>query len=249
MKRFLCILALTLALTFAQAQSIEQTSEWEPELTEFWEPQPEVITPGDGTAPPSDAIVLFDGSGLSEWVSAKDGSDAKWEVSDGAVTVVKTSGGIKTKKSFGDVQLHIEWRAPAEVVGESQGRGNSGIYFMEQYEVQVLDNYNNRTYINGQAGSTYKQTPPLVNACRPPGVWQTYDIVFESPVFREDGKLIKPAYVTVLHNGVLVQNHTEYRGPTVYRGLPYYKAHGQMPIFLQDHSNPVSYRNIWIREL
>ena len=249
MKRLLLIVVLSLVLVMARAQSIEQTREWEPELTEFWDPEVTVVTPGDGSAPPSDALVLFDGTDFSQWESETgSGGPVQWVISDDVMTV-KGDDGIKTKKAFGDVQLHIEWRTPAEVVGESQGRGNSGIYFMGLYEVQVLDNYNNRTYRNGQAGGTYKQTPPLVNACRPPGVWQTYDFIFMAPVFREDGKLIKPAHVTLLHNGVLVQNHTRYRGPTEYRGLPYYTAHGKLPLKLQEHNNPVSYRNIWIREL
>ena len=250
MKRLFLIVVLNLVLVMAQAQSIEQTSQWEPELTEFWDPEVAVITPGDGSAAPSDALVLFDGNDVSQWESANEGGgEVKWQISDDALTVVKGTGMIKTKKAFGDVQLHIEWRTPAEVVGESQGRGNSGVYFMGLYEVQVLDNYNNRTYRNGQAGGIYKQSAPLVNACRPPGVWQTYDIIFNAPVFRVDGRLVKPAHLTVLHNGVLVQNHTPLRGPTVYRGLPHYKAHGKLPFKLQDHNNPVSYRHIWIREL
>lgn len=250
MKKLLIPIVFSLIYFNISAQRIEQTSEWDPELTEFWEPVPKIITPGDGTAPPSDAIILFDGSDFTEWQSAKDGGKVKWGLADKAMTVEKGTGGIKTNKAFGDIQLHIEWRTPAEVVGESQGRGNSGIYFMEQYEVQVLDNYKNPTYSNGQAGSTYKQTPPLVNASRGPGVWQTYDIVFEAPVFDDNGKLLKPAFVTVIHNGVLVQNHTAFRGPTVYKGLPHYnKVHGNMPIFLQEHGNPVSYRNVWVREL
>lgn len=247
MKRFFLIVVLSLVLVMARAQSIEQTIDWEPELTEFWDPEVAVITPGVGTAPPSDAIVLFDGTGFSAWERDPTGGEIGWEISDGAMTI-RGEHGIKTKKAFGDIQLHLEWRTPSEAVGESQDRGNSGVFLMGLYEVQVLDNYNNRTYRNGQAGSTYKQTPPLVNACRPPGVWQTYDIVFDAPVFRNDGKLLKPAYVTVLHNGVLVQNHTELRGPTTYHGLPYYKPHGNLPLMLQEHDHPVSYRNVWIRE-
>ncbi len=250
MKRLFLAAALSLVVVVANAQSIEQTSEWDHELTEFWDPEVAVITPGNGTAPPSDALVLFDGSDFSEWESAKEGGgEAKWEIADGAMTVVKGTGDIRTKKSFGDVQLHIEWRTPAEVVGESQARGNSGVYFMEKYEVQVLDSYNNRSYGNGQAGSLYKQHAPLVNASQPPGVWQAYDIIFTAPVFKEDGQLARSGHVTVLHNGVLVQNHSQLGGPTVYRGIPYYTAHGKLPIMLQDHSNPVSYRNIWVREL
>ena len=164
-----------------------------------------------------------------------------------AFTVGK--GDISTKKEFGDFQLHVEWSAPEEVKGESQGRGNSGIFLQDRYELQVLDNYKNRTYANGQAGSIYKQHRPLVNAMRKPTEWNTYDIIYTAPRFKEDGSLFSPAQVTVLHNGVLVQNDVDLKGPTEYIGLPEYKAHGKAPISLQDHGNPVQYRNIWIREL
>ncbi len=221
----------------------------DPKLTEVWEPVPPVVTPGKNcNEPPSDAIILFDGKDLNEW-TGKDGGPAMWIVADGAMTVKPRTGIIKTKKKFGDVQLHIEWRTPAEVKGEGQGRGNSGIYLMERYELQVLDSYNNKTYSNGQAGSIYKQGIPLVNACRPPGVWQTYDIIFMAPVFTEKGTLKTPARITVLQNGVLIQNNFEIKGPTVYTGIPRYEAHGKASLVLQDHGNPVSYRNIWIREL
>ena len=220
-----------------------------PEETEVWEPVPEVVTPGPTAHhPPSDAIILFDGTDLSQWVG-EDGEPAKWNVEDGAMTVVKGTGAIRTKQGFGNVQLHIEWRAPAEIEGEGQGRGNSGIFLQDRYEVQVLDSYNNRTYSNGQAASIYKQHIPLANACRPPGEWQTYDIIFNAPIFDASGKLARHAYVTVIHNGVLVQNHVALRGPTQYIGQPEYEAHeDKLPIQLQDHNNPVSYRNIWIRE-
>lgn len=222
-----------------------------PEMTEIWDPEIRVVTPGETPAnAPSDAIVLFDGTNLNEWTNGK-GEAAEWTVADGCVTVKKGTGTIKTKRQFEDYQLHIEWRAPAEVVGESQGRGNSGIFMQGIYEVQVLDNYNNRTYRNGQAGSVYKQHPPLVNACKAPGVWQTYDIIYTAPRFKEDGTYFTPPMVTVLHNGVLVQNNVKMRGPTEYIGIPEYtvKKHGPGSIELQDHGNPVSYRNIWIREL
>jgi len=218
-------------------------------LTEVWEPIPAVVSSGQVGAPPSDAIVLFDGSDLSEW-AAEEGGDAGWSVGDGAMTVARGSGDIVTRRSFGDVQLHIEWRAPAEVRGDGQGRGNSGVYFMELYEIQVLDSYENNTYANGQAGAIYKQHIPLVNASRGPGEWQTYDAIFTAPRFGADGALLSPAYLTVLHNGVLIQNHAELGGPTVWIGEPEYEPHAErLPILLQNHGNPVSFRNIWVREI
>ena len=223
--------------------------EMKPEATEVWEPVPPVVTPGEGTAPPSDAIVLFDGTDLSQWVG-KEGKPADWIVKDGCMTVKKKAGDISTKQGFGDCQLHVEFRTPAEVKGKSQERGNSGVYLMGRYEVQVLDNYENPTYVNGQCGSIYKQHIPLVNVCRKPGEWQTYDIIFMAPQFDENGKVISPATFTVLQNGVLVQNHVEVKGSTVWIGHPKYESHGpKEPILLQDHGNPTSYRNIWIREL
>ena len=232
----------------AQIAPQESTKKWPPELTEVWEPEPRVVTPGEGTAAPSDAIVLFDGKNTGEWTH-EDGSPVKWKVTDSAMTVAAGTGSIFTKRTFGDCQLHIEWRTPAEVKGKSQGRGNSGIFLQNRYEVQVLDNYNNRTYSNGQAGSIYKQSMPLVNACRPPGEWQTYDIIFTAPRFNADGEKTSSGHITVLQNGILVQNHTRILGTTEYIGLPKNEAHGKAPIQLQDHHNPVSYRNIWIREL
>jgi hypothetical protein len=225
----------------------QQTAD--PKDTEVWEPVPPVVTPGENNLPPSDAIVLFDGTTLDEWVSLK-GEKAAWEVKDGVLTVVPKAGMISTRKSFGNCQLHIEWRTPAVVKGEGQGRGNSGVFLMGKYEVQVLDSYENSTYPNGQAASVYKQLIPLVNACKPPGEWQSYDVIFTAPVFDEKGMLLKPAWITLLHNGILVQNNTEIQGPTEYIGKPVYKAHpDKMPLSLQDHGNPVSFRNIWIREL
>jgi len=220
-----------------------------PEETEVWSRKPEVVTPGKGTLPPSDAVVLYGEAGdLDKWESEREGP-AKWTASE-ELTVEAGTGGIKTKQSFGDMQVHVEWRSPAEVKGNGQGRGNSGFFLMGLYEVQVLDSYNNLTYYNGQAGSIYKQTVPLVNACLPPGEWQTYDIIFKAPVFNEDGSKKSSAYVTVIHNGVLIQNHVEILGTTAYIGAPKNIAHpAKLPISLQNHGNPVSYRNIWVREL
>jgi len=226
-----------------------QAQEWQPELTEVWEPVPPVVTPAFGVLPPSDAIVLFDGTSLDSWESARDSSHAAWKLQDGAMTVVRGAGDIRTRSAFGDMQLHIEWRTPSEVVGEDQGRGNSGIFLQDRYEVQVLDSFGNRTYSNGQAASIYKQHIPMVNASRGPGQWQTYDIFYRAPVFAPDGEVARPAMVTVVHNGVLVLHGVEIRGNTEYIGLPHYTPHGELPIRLQDHGNPVSYRNIWVRRL
>lgn len=239
----------TLFLLVVVSASLWAQNKKTPESTELWEPVPPVVTPGVGTAAPSDAIILFDGTNLNEWTNHK-GEAAGWTVSDGCITVKPGTGIIKTKRGFGDCQLHIEWRAPAEVKGEGQGRGNSGVFLQDRYEVQVLDCYDNITYSNGQTGSIYKQSIPLVNACRKPGEWQTYDIIFMAPRFSENGRIAVPARITVLHNGVLIQNNVEIRGTTPFIGLPEYIPHGMKePISLQDHGNPVSYRNIWIREL
>jgi len=220
-----------------------------PEETEDWSRKPEVVTPGKGTLPPSDAIILYGGAGdLDKWESESEGP-ARWIAGD-ELTVAARTGGIKTKESFEDMQLHIEWRSPAEVKGKGQDRGNSGVYLMGKYEVQVLDSYDNETYYNGQAGSIYKQAIPLVNACLPPGTWQTYDIIFKAPVFGPDGSKVSSAYVTVIHNGVLIQNHVEILGTTEFTGKPKNDPHpAKLPIHLQDHGNPVSYRNIWVRPL
>jgi hypothetical protein len=242
-KEFQLVLLICFALqTFLFAQITD------PVATEVWEPVPRKVTPGNGTAPPSDAIVLFDGKNTSEWTH-QDGSAVKWEVKDGHMTVKKGTGGIFTNRTFGDCQLHVEWQADPEDKDPGQDRSNSGIFLQNRYEVQVLDSYGGQTYPNGQAGAIYKQHIPLVNACRPAGEWQTYDIIFKAPVFNADGIRVSPGYVTVLHNGVLIQNHVEIKGTTEYIGLPKNIAHGKGPIQLQDHSEAVSYRNIWIREL
>ncbi len=220
----------------------------DPKATEVWEPEPRAVTAGIGTAAPSDAIVLFDGTNLDNWMKL-DSATAKWQVTNGAMTVVKGTGDIQTKRNFGSVQLHLEWRTPAIVESEGQGRGNSGVFLQGIYEVQVLDSYQNRTYSNGQAASIYKQHIPLVNACRPPGEWQTYDIIFMEPEFNVDGIKVRSGSLTVIQNGVLVQNNIEIKGTTPYIGLPKNPAHGKGPLKLQDHGNAVSYRNIWVREL
>ena len=229
-----------------------------PKVTELWDPEPTQINPGlTDSDPPSDAVVLFDGNNLDGWTH-KDGKEAEWIVENGYFTIKPGSGSIITKNSFGSCQLHIEFRSPSVIVSEGQGRGNSGVYFMEDpnksgdtgYEIQVLDSYNNRTYSNGQAGSVYKQHIPLVNASKKPGEWQTYDIVFKAPVFNAKGRVETPAYITVLHNGVLIQNNVQIQGHVKFIGYPEYIAHpSRLPIKLQDHGNLVSYRNIWIREL
>lgn len=217
-------------------------------ITELWEPVPRKVTPGVGTAPPNDAIILFDGTDLSQWEPVRENSNG-WQLDTNAMVVVPGSGNLRTRQSFEDVQLHIEWRSPARVAGDSQNRGNSGIFLMERYEVQVLDSFDNPTYPNGQAASVYKQHVPLVNASRGPGEWQSYDIVFMAPQFGRDGRVSRPATVTVFHNNVLVQNNVVLHGPTEYIGEPRYEAHGPAPIELQDHGAQVAYRNIWVRSL
>jgi hypothetical protein len=243
----MCVAAMALLSAFAA--NLQAQSQVDPKLTEVWKPVPRVVTPGRGTAPPSDALVLFGGKDLSEWEGVA-GGPAKWSVGDAAFTVVKGAGDIRTKRAFGDCQLHIEWRTPAQIVGEGQERGNSGVFLQGRYEIQVLDSHDNATYVNGQAASVYKQYIPLVNASRGPGEWQTYDIYFRAPRFSKAGAVDTPAYVTVVHNGVLVQDHVELKGGTVNRGTPAYAKHdAKEPLVLQDHGNPVSYRNVWIREL
>jgi len=208
-----------------------------------WTEPPLVAPPKEAGAPPGDAVVLFDGKDLSQW---KDGE--AWEIKDG-YAIVKGKN-IVTKESFGDCQLHVEFATPEVVKGTGQGRGNSGIFLMDRYEVQVLDSHDNKTYFDGQCGSLYKQSPPMVNVCKKPGEWQTYDIMFEAPRFGDDGKVVKPGICTILHNGVCVQNHFELQGNTYYDRPAAYTKHGlKAPIRLQNHGNPVKFRNIWIREL
>lgn len=238
---------LVLFFTLIFVPFMTKAQDGDPKLTEVWEPVPPKVTPAEGNKAPSDAIVLFDGKDLSNW-SGKDGQEANWNIEGDAFTVVGGTGDIQTKEEFGDIQLHIEWRSPKEVQSEGQGRGNSGIFLQGMYELQVLDSYESKTYSNGQAGSIYKQTIPLVNATKAPGEWQTYDVVYRAPKF-EGEQLKEPATITVLHNGILIQDHTEIKGTTEYIGAPKVVAHGKGPLKLQDHGNPVSYRNIWVREL
>ncbi len=252
---FVSLLAVTACLT------AQQNSKMKPEETEIWSPVPPVVTPGvTDDAPPSDAIVLFDGKNLDQWVNAQTGEPAQWTVGNGVLTVKKAPGigNIQTKRTFKNFQLHIEWRIPENITGSSQARGNSGVFLAstgpkdDGYELQVLDNYNNPTYVNGQAGSIYKENPPLVNANRKPGEWQTYNVVWTAPTFNDDGSLKTPAYVTVFFNGVLVQNHFQLLGQSLYIGKPFYKKYDRAPIKLQAHgdkSEPISFRNIWVREL
>lgn len=256
-KKIFFMPALLLAAATVNAQ---QTMK--PEETEIYSPVPPVVTPGKSCGDaPSDAIILFDGKNLDKWESVNDTTKpANWNVHDGIVTVNKKAGNIQTKESFMDYQLHLEWREPKDIEGEGQARGNSGLFLAsigpgdDGYEMQILDNYNNKTYVNGQAGSIYKQFPPLVNPNRPPGEWQTYDVIWTAPRFNEDGSLKSPARVTAFFNGILVQNNVELKGPTLYIGHPTYTGatHGPAPIKLQAHgdkSKPISFRNIWVRKL
>ncbi len=246
MKQMTFCMGISLALLSCVPEAPAQV----PDLSEWSvhdpdRPQPPVVTPGADGASPSDAIVLFDGSDLSAWQHT-DGNDATWTLRDGYMEV--TRGSIMTRQGFGDMQLHIEWATPNS--GDGQNSGNSGVYLMNTYEVQVLNSYENATYPDGQAGSVYGQYPPLVNASRPPGQWQSYDIVFRRPHFSEDGSLESPARVTVFHNGVLIQDNVVLTGPTGHRSRPPYEAHeDRLPLLLQDHSEPTRFRNIWVREL
>ena len=250
--------ALLLAVTAAAQRP--DSMRLKPEETEYYQPVPKIITPGANiAAPPSDAIILFDGKNLDEWVLQRDSAATKkWTLADNAMIVDKRLGDLQTKRKFLDFQLHIEYRIPENITGSGQARGNSGIFLAALpwgaggYELQVLDNYNNTTYVNGQAGSMYKQAVPLVNACKKPGEWQAYDVIWTAPRFNDHGILQSPARVTVFHNGVLVQNNTTLLGDTPYIGQPSYRVHGAAPIKLQSHgdkSEPISYRNIWLREL
>jgi hypothetical protein len=248
----------TLAV-FCLQPAAAQAPQGDPKATEQWQPVPDVITPGVRPgAPPSDAIVLFDGRNLDQWINTKDHAPAGWKVAGGVLTVEKSVGNIETKQHFKNYQLHLEWQVPKGITGEGQLRGNSGLFVAstgpgdDGYEVQILDSWENKTYVNGQAASIYKQAPPLVNAMRPPGEWQTYDVVWSAPAFAADGTLKTPAYVTLFHNGVLVQNHFQLSGETLFIGQPSYRPYDRAAIKLQAHgdpSAPLSFRNIWLREL
>ena len=252
---------IVLTALLAGSFFVANAQQAKPEDTETWEPIPKVVVPGKvlGEAP-SDAIVLFDGKNQDEWVSVADQTPATWVVKGGILTVDKTKGNIETKRKFTNYQLHIEWRVPANIAGEGQARGNSGIFLASLgkgdagYELQVLDSYQNKTYVNGMAGSLYKQAIPLANPCRKPGEWNVYDVIWTAPVFNEDGSLKSAAKATVFFNGVLVENNFELWGPTQYIGKASYegKKHGAAPIKLQAHgdkSEPLSFKNIWVREL
>jgi Domain of Unknown Function (DUF1080) len=254
MKKVLFLVLIPFVLlSLAKPSDAQATMKWK--IHDLNRPVPPVVDPGTPSTPdtaghpPSDAVVLFDGKDLSQWAD-KDGKPARWKVENGYMEVLPGSGNISTREGFGDCQLHVEFAEPLPASGESQERGNSGVFLMGLYEMQVLDSYQNKTYADGQAASVYGQYPPLVNASRPPGQWQTYDIVFHGPRFAKEGKEIRPARVTILHNGVLVQDNVELTGPTAHGERPPYKAHPEkLPLQLQDHHNPVRYRNIWIREL
>jgi Domain of Unknown Function (DUF1080) len=257
----LLIVSLSVVTVAARQAPAPQTGKPRPQDTEVWEPVPKVVAPGSTmAAPPADAIVLFDGKNLDAWVTAnKERSPARWVVADGVMTVDKKTGNIETKRSFRNYQLHLEYRVPENVTSfTGQSRGNSGLFLASTgpgdagYELQILDSYDNKTYANGQAASIYKQSIPLANACKKPGEWQSYDVVWTAPVFNADGTLNTPAYVTAFHNGVLVQNNFALKGETVYIGAPQYKKFDSAPIKLQSHgdpSPPLSFRNIWVREL
>lgn len=237
------IIVLGLLISFAAH------SQWTPQQTEWYYPVPEKVNASKTSgAPPSDAIILFDGSDLSKWTNGKD-EEAEWTVKDGILSIKPGTGGIKTKEHFGDCQLHIEFRSPAPEKYNGQDRGNSGVFLMSRYEVQVLDGDNNETYVNGMVGSIYKQSAPLANAYTKNGEWQVYDIYWKAPTFGTGGILESPAMITVVLNGVLVQNNYILKGNTPYVGLPEYSAHGRLPLMLQDHGTAVSFRNIWIRNL
>ena len=246
MQKLLFITFLSIGFLSLNAQNEQLTL---PEQTEVWIPEVKVVVPGTENTAPSDAFVLFDGKNTDAWQQA-DGKPIRWKNENNILTVVKDMGEIISKQSFGDCQLHIEWRSPMESDDlKGQQKGNSGVFFQGRYEVQILNSYKNRTYSNGQAGAIYKQHAPIANACRPVGEWNAYDIIFKAPRWRANGSRETPGYFTVIHNGIVIQNHVEIQGTTEYIGAPQNKAHGDAPFKLQDHGNAVSYRNIWVRSL
>jgi len=248
MKKMVRSSFLSLGVFALAASAAQQVTQWG--VHDNSRPKPPIVMPGEtDNSPPSDAIVLFDGTDLSEWKSCKDGGEAKWKVKDGYMEVVPKTGDIHTRQLFGSCQVHIEWCTPDIAEGNGQERGNSGLFLMERYELQMLDSYNNATYADGQAGAIYGQNPPQVNACKKPGQWQTYDIIFHAPVF-EGEKVTKAATVTVFQNGVLVQDHWKIKGATFYKTSTHYEPHAEkMPLRLQDHRNSMRFRNIWVRSL
>ncbi|MBD0284522.1 MAG: DUF1080 domain-containing protein [Flavisolibacter sp.] len=253
MKKRLLFFFVAGIFSITHAQDVFTKDFTKPEATEVWEPKPKIVTPGMGTAPPSDAIILFDGKNMDKWVMAQDGSPSKWKLENGVMTVNTAAGDIQTKQKFGDCQLHIEFQIPADAKNSSQrdNAGNSGVFLQERYEVQIFDSYQNEVplYSNGQIGSVYKQSIPLANASSKPGEWNTFDIYYTAPRFRYNGSVEKPAYITLVHNGVLTLNHFEIQGTIQYIGIPKYELHDKASVRLQSHGSLVSFRNIWIREL
>jgi len=253
MKKLLFSLFVLIYCAKAEAQNIVEKDFTKPEATEITDPKPKIVTPGIGGAPPSDAIVLFNGKSLDNWIMSKDSGRCLWKLNDGVMTVSLGTGDIQTKQKFGDCQLHVEFRIPANAKNSADhnNAGNSGVYMQERYEVQIFDSYNNETplYANGQIGSIYKQVIPLANASSKPGDWNTFDIYYTAPQFRYNGTVEKPAFVTVVHNGILTLNHFEIQGTIQYIGIPHYELHDKAAIKLQGHGSEVSFRNIWIREL
>lgn len=261
MKNIVLLFCLSIVLFACQDKTKERTAKLikeieveptKPKETEVWEPKPPVVTVNINTKIPSDALVLFDGTNFDEWVSAKDSTEVKWLLNaDGSMTVKDKAGDLQTKRNFGSIQLHLEWRSSSEIRANGQNRSNSGVFLQNRYEVQILDNNENDTYVNGQVGSIYKQAIPLVKASAKTGSWNSYDIIYHEPKFDSKGSLAKTATITVLHNGVLLQDHFSIKGTTEYIGWPKNIKHGKAPLKLQDHqdNSGVSYRNIWVREL
>jgi hypothetical protein len=256
MKNILLLFCFAISLSACQNKAINvkeiQEEPTEPEATEIWEPKPRIVSVDVSTRIPSDAIILFDGTNFNEWTSSIDSTAVKWILNgDKSMTVEDKTGDIQTKRNFGSVQLHVEWRSSKKIRANGQNRSNSGIFFQNRYEIQILDNNDNDTYVNGQVGSIYKQAIPLARASSETGSWNSYDIIYHAPKFNSEEKITELATITLLHNGVLIQDHVIIKGTTEYIGWPKNNAHGKAPIKLQDHgdNSGVSYRNIWVREL